>query len=470
MKIVHFTAECYPVAKTGGLGDVLGALPKYLNNEKNIEAMVVMPYVNNDYVSNHKFDTDFEFVMPHSSNHLKVVILKSVDSEFPLYLVNIEGFNHRQAVYGYHDDPYFFVAFQTAALMWLHQWEDGPDIIHCHDFHTGFIPFMMKHAHQFHKFRDIPTVFTIHNGEYQGQLPWEVVSSFPWFDTEYLPLLEWNHTVNAMAAAIKCAWKVSTVSPQYMKELMASDHELAPLLRAEQEKCSGILNGIDNAEWDSQTDKHLNYHYSVKNLVSGKTKNKEEICKTFGFNKNYPLVTFIGRLVEQKGADVLANAIWRSINELDYKINFLIIGSGNEELSYGLNEMKHHTQGRFNCYIGYNESLARKAYAGSDFLVMPSRFEPCGLNQFYAFRYGTIPIARTVGGLFDSVIDINDEGGNGIRFIHLTSDDLIHSFYRAQELFNNKKHFLSIKRFIMKQDFSWEKSVKKYINLYKSIL
>ncbi len=470
MKIVHFSAECYPVAKTGGLGDVVGALPKYLNKEEDVEAMVVMPYINNEYVNSHQFDVDFEFVMPHSNNQLKVLILKGKDADFPLYLVNIEGFNHRQGVYGYHDDPYFFVAFQTAALMWIHQWADLPDVVHCHDFHTGFIPFMMKHAHQFHRFRNIPTVFTIHNGEYQGQLPWEVVSSFPWFDHQYRPLLEWKDSVNAMAAAIKCAWKVTTVSPQYMIELKESDHDLAPLLRDEAGKCSGILNGIDNDEWNPNADKHLKHNYSVRNLVSGKAKNKDEICETFGFNKNYPLITFIGRLVEQKGADILANSIWKAINEADFKINFLIIGSGNDELSNGLNEMKNHTAGRFNCYIGYNEALARNAYAGSDFLVMPSRFEPCGLNQFYAFRYGTVPIARTVGGLFDSVIDMNDENGNGIRFINLNEGDLLHSFYRAEELFNNKKQFLNIKRFIMKQDFSWDKSAKTYINLYKSIL
>lgn len=470
MKILHFTTECYPVAKTGGLGDVLGALPKYLNNEEDTEAMVVMPYVHNDYVINHQFDVDFEFVMPHSNNHLKVQILKSKDIDFPLYLVSIEGFNHRQDVYGYHDDPYFFVAFQTAALIWVHQWKFLPDIIHCHDFHTGFVPFMMKYAHQFHRFRDIPSIFTIHNGEYQGQTSWEVVSSFPWFDHEYRTLLEWNESVNAMAAAIKCAWKVTTVSPQYMVELKKSDHELAPLLRYEDAKCSGILNGIDNDEWNPATDKNLSYNYSVRNLVGGKLKNKTEVCELFGFNPSYPLITFIGRLVEQKGADVLSDAIWRSINEVGDNINFLIIGSGNQELSDGLNKMKEDTKGLFNCYIGYNEQLARKAYAASDFLVMPSRFEPSGLNQFYAFRYGTVPIVRTVGGLLNSVTDINDEGGNGIRFINISSDDLLHAFGRAQELYNNKKKFLIIKRFIMKQDFSWNKSAKKYINLYKSVL
>src|SRR5690606_18019261 len=166
--------------------------------------------------------------------------------------------------------------------------------------------------------------------------------------------------------------------------------------------------------------------------------------------------------VNQKGADVLSDAIWKALTNYDTKINFLILGSGDTQLANGLEQMKIFTDGRFNCYIGYNEAVARKVYAGSDFLVMPSRFEPCGLNQFYALRYGTIPIVRTVGGLLDSVIDINDENGNGIRFIQLTTDDLLHSFYRATEIYEDKKNFIKIRKFIMKQDFSWETSAKKY--------
>ena len=469
MQIVHLSAECYPVAKVGGLGDVVGALPKYLNKTDGVEAMVVMPFVENKFTKSHHLQVDFEMHLPFGNRDLNVKILKNFDLGFPLYLVQIEGFSYREEVYGYRNDPYFFTAFQVSALNWIHQWSKLPDVIHCHDYHTGFVPFMMKHCHQYPRFRNIPTVFTIHNGKYMGQMPWDVVDYFPWFNTWDLPLLEWDDTLNAMASAVKCAWKVTTVSPQYMKELMEGDADLAPLFRQEWQKCTGILNGIDTIEWNPETDNKINHKYSVDNVTEGKELNKQEICEAFKLNPEFPLISFIGRFVDQKGADVLSDAIWRAIREFDAKMNFLVIGSGDQQLSNGLEQMKIFTDGRFNCYIGYNEGLAHKVYAASDFLVMPSRFEPCGLNQFYALRYGAVPIVRAVGGLLDSVQDIEDENGNGIRFIHLNTDDLLHAFHRAGELFENNAKLTEIRKFIMNQDFSWEKSANKYIELYEQL-
>lgn len=467
MQIVHLSAECYPVAKVGGLADVVGALPKYLNNLDGVQSMVVMPFVENEFTKTRKLVLDYETTFPFGNRQLFVKILKNDDLGFPVFLVQIEGFAHREEVYGYRNDSYFFTAFQIAALNWIHQWSFLPDVIHCHDYHTGFVPFFMKHAHQYPRFRDIPSVFTIHNGEYQGQMPWEVVDYFPWFNTWDLPVLEFDNTLHAMATAIKTAWRVTTVSPQYMKELMDGESTLSSLLRHERKKCVGILNGIDIEEWNPETDNKLDHQYSRKTVEEGKNRNKQQLCDHFSFNPEYPIISFIGRFVDQKGADVLSDAIWKALTNYDSKINFLILGSGDNQLANGLEQMKIFTDGRFNCFIGYNEALAHKVYAGSDFLIMPSRFEPCGLNQFYALRYGTVPIVRTVGGLLDSVKDINDEGGNGIRFINLNTDDLLHSFYRATELYQDKERFQKIRKFIMKQDFSWEASAKKYMKLYE---
>lgn len=469
MLIVHLSAECYPVAKVGGLADVVGALPKYLNRIEDTNALVIMPMVESKFVHNHHLELDYAFDMPFKDSTKKVRILKNEDLDFPVFLVQIEGFGYRDQVYGYPNDPFYFLAFQTAALMWMHQWEIKPDIIHCHDHHTGFVSFMMKYVHMFPKFRETPSIFTIHNGKYLGQYSYDMADYFPWFDTWQFPMLEWDGELNAMASAIKCAWAVSTVSPQYMIELSHGDSTIAPLLRQESAKTLGILNGIDNDEWNPEDDTFLNINYSYKNLVRGKRENKLEICSQFGFNPQFPLISFIGRFVPQKGADVLSDAIYHTINELRWDVNFLIVGSGNQDFANGLEHMKTYTQGKFNTYIGYNEELARKVYAASDFIVMPSRFEPCGLNQFYALRYGSVPIVRTVGGLLDSVIDINDENGNGIRFIQLNRDDLNHAFYRALNLYKNKKEFNKLRKFIMQQDNSWEKSAQKYQQLYEKL-
>lgn len=469
MNIIHLSAECYPVAKVGGLADVVGALPKYLNKIENVKSMVVMPFVENKFTKSHKLTIDFEMSLPFGGRTLLVKILKNEDLDFPLFLVQIEGFSQREEVYGYRNDSYYFTAFQIAVLNWMHQWSALPDVVHCHDHHTAFVPFLMKHAHQYPRFRNIPTVFTIHNGKYQGQMSWNVVDYFPWFDTWQLQLLDWNGTLNAMASAIKCAWKVTTVSPQYMNELMEGNEGLAPLFRAESQKCGGILNGIDNAEWNPETDPHLAHHYTAKNVTQQKEQNKQEICEAFNFKPQYPLFSFIGRFVDQKGADVLSDAIWKTISEHNGKANFLILGSGDKQFTQGLEQMKALTDNRFNTYIGYNETLARKVYAASDFLVMPSRFEPCGLNQFYALRYGAIPIVRTVGGLKDSITDFEDQGGNGIRFVQLTPEDIIHAFYRAGELYSDKEKFNQLRKYIMNQDFSWEKSANKYLHLYENL-
>ncbi|WP_406649715.1 glycogen/starch synthase [Ornithobacterium rhinotracheale] len=407
--------------------------------------------------------------LPFGKNKLEVKIWKTHDFGYNLYLIEIEGFSHREKVYGYGDDDYYFVAFQVAALNWIHQWDEMPDVIHCHDYHTGFIPFLMKYAHQYPKFRETPSVFTIHNGKYQGQMPWEIADYFPWFDTWQMPLLVWDNCINAMATAVKCAWRVNTVSPQYMKELMDGDSSLAPLFRQEWQKCIGILNGIDNDEWNPETDKNLVFNYSQKNAIKGKTENKKALCERFGFDEKLPIITFIGRFVDQKGVDVLADAVWKAINILDFQANFFILGSGDQDLSDGVQQMKYYLDDRFNVFIGYDEALARIAYAGSDFMIMPSRFEPCGLNQFYTFRYGGLPIVRTVGGLLDSVIDFEDEGGNGIRFINLSSDDILHAIHRAITLKADKKRINAIIKNNMKLDFSWDKAAQNYLDMYKSL-
>ncbi|MXV37947.1 glycosyltransferase [Flavobacteriaceae bacterium Ap0902] len=470
MLIVHLSAECFPVAKVGGLADVVGALPKYLNKIEGTESMVIMPFVENKFTRTHSLSVDYSFDMPFGGGHTRVNILKNDDLEFPLFLVQIEGFGIREEVYGYDNDPLYFLAFQIAVLIWIHQWDLQPDIIHCHDQHTGFVPFMMKHAHMFPKFRNTPSIFTIHNGEYQGKYSKDLTQYFPWFDTWQFPLLEWDNELNAMASAIKCAWMVTTVSPQYMSELASEPNSIAMLLRQEYQKTTGILNGIDVEEWNPMKDHFLKYNYNIESVTKGKESNKLDICNHFGFDPALPLVSFIGRFVPQKGADVLSDAIWRYLKEFNGEMNFLMVGSGDPLFAHGLDEMKQFTQSKFNTYIGYNEGMARNVYAATDFLIMPSRFEPSGLNQFYALRYGAVPIVRTVGGLLDSIIDIDDENGNGIRFIHLNTDDIIHALRRAKDLYNNKKKLNKLRKFIMQQDFSWEKSAIKYHALYEKLL
>lgn len=470
MKVIHISAECYPAAKVGGLADVVGALPKYQTN-LDYESAVIMPYYDNKYAKNSKYTTDFKCTVDLAENSYKAVVYKVENSfedlGFHLYQVKIKDLLDRESVYGYEDDTERFIAFQKVVLDWILQFIKAPEVIHCHDHHTGLIPFMLTQCTKYKSMRGIPTVFTIHNAEYQGEFPFEKLSYLPEYDLEYSGILEWDYAINPMAAAIKACWRYTTVSPNYMNELPYASTGLDWLFDTEREKSVGILNGIDADVWNSSTDTMIAKNYSVNTVEVGKKANKLVLCEKFGLNPNKPLVAFIGRLVYQKGADIMAGIFDRALDAND--INGLVLGSGDPHAEFLLNELKEKYPGRYNTFIGYDEELSHLIYAGADFLIMPSRFEPCGLNQLYALRYGTIPVVRTTGGLKDTVKDIGEKGGFGIRHEHVTVDDVALAITRANKLYNDTDEFKRIRKEIMKIDNSWESSAKEYIELYNLI-
>jgi starch synthase len=271
-----------------------------------------------------------------------------------------------------------------------------------------------------------------------------------------------------LATGIKCAWKVTTVSNTYLHEMRFISNGLEPLFEYEKGKSLGILNGIDFKVWNPETDNYLNNHFDKTSSEEGKRANKNILCETFGLDKEKPLFVFIGRLVGEKAADLLPQAIIDSFNYIGRKMNFLILGSGENEVEEKLNQLKNISEKDFNVYIGYNEKLSHLMYAGADFLLMPSRVEPCGLNQMYAMRYGTIPLVRKTGGLKDTVIDLGEENGYGITFNEASVGSITHAIFRATELFHEKPTFHSLRRKIMELDFSWDNSAQQYVDLYKN--
>ena len=470
MEIIHVSAECYPVAKVGGLGDVVGALPKYQQEAGHI-AKVVMPCYNTPFFRENQFELVHQGGMwlGNSWHHFNVIKEKTNKLGFDLYLVDIPGLLNQESVYGHWNDQERFTAFQIAFLDWLSAWNDLPDIIHCHDHHTGLIPFMVTQCGKYASLKTIPTVFTIHNAQYQGQMGWDHMYWLPSFDPWKTGLMDWNHLINPMAAAIKCAWRVTTVSPGYLHELMGSANGLESLFRQEASKCVGILNGIDTNIWNPASDIMISQHYNSRNLVTGKRKNKEIICQMFHLDPTKPLFSFIGRLVGDKGADLLPGAILRSVTETGGAASFLVLGSGDAHIEWALEDIKSSLNSEYNTFIGYNEKLSHLIYAGSDFLLMPSRVEPCGLNQLYSLRYGTMPMVRSVGGLKDTVIDFGDDDGYGIRFEQPSIQDLCDSVDRALELYREPTKLNSLRRRMMKLDFSWSKSTQQYIDLYYTL-
>ena len=472
MEIIHIAAECYPVAKAGGLGDVVGALPKYQAQAGHI-TKVVLPMYRTKFL----YENNWDLVHEGSQHigyhyfHYSVIRERSNKLGFDLYLVDINGLLDREKIYGYDDDLERFLAFQVAVCDWINKWSHKPDIIHCHDHHSGLVPFMIKYCFEFRdKLADIPTVFTVHNAQYQGWIPWEKYYYLPAFDSWKWGMLDWDHTINPLASAVKCAWKVTTVSNSYLDELKSAANGLEDLFNYEQGKSNGILNGIDNDVWDPNTDSLIAKNYNQELVDKGKKKNKKELAGRFGLDPDKPLVSFIGRLVGEKSADLLPEAISQSIYHHHGNANFLVLGSGDPVLEEKLDHMKHQFSGYYNSHIGYDEGLSHLIYAGSDFLLMPSRVEPCGLNQMYALRYGTVPMVRSVGGLRDTVKDMGEWQGFGIRFDQASVNDITYSVGRAIDLYTNKPDLYSwMRKHMMSIDHSWDGAAGQYLELYASL-
>lgn len=471
MNIIHLSAECYPVAKVGGLGDVLGALPKYLCRD-GIHASVVIPYYDRKFVRENPFEIVFESSLSVGKKIFNYQILKESNGMlgFDLYLIRIPKLLDRPEIYGYPDEIEQFIAFQICFLDWLLKSDKKPDIIHCHDHHAGLVPFLIKHAFLFKPLANIPTVCTIHNAEYQGCLGWDKIDLLPEFDQSKSDLLHWDTCINSLAASIKCATKFTTVSPSYLEELSQNSNGLEELFQKEKSKGLGILNGIDAQVWNPQQDLLIYKNYTAETVNQDKEENKIRLCAEFGLNPDLALVVFIGRLVIEKGADLLTETISTCLKNYHGKLNIIVLGSGDSLTEKALKKLSLKNNKHYGLYIGYNEELAHRMYAGADFLLMPSRVEPCGLNQLYAIRYGTIPIVHKTGGLKDTVIDLENKDGYGLSFENLNLESIAHALEKAISLFANREIIAETRKKMMVLNFSWDKSSKAYIQLYKNIL
>ena len=474
--ILHLAAECYPAAKSGGLGDVVGALPKYLN-QLGVGAGVVIPKYSLKWINSKQWRERWrgEVRLGNRSISFRVEELEGENLGFPLHVVDIPGFYDRDGIYADNHSGYGFgdeiersLLFQQSVLKWVQNWDVKPSVLHCHDHHTGLVPFMVKYCPEYRNLSHIPTVFTIHNGLYQGAYRWQNISSLPFFDSNAVGMIEWGGLINPMASALKCAWRVTTVSPGYLQELMDSSNGLEPLFKSEWRKCVGILNGIDSQIWNPAEDKYLAHQLKDNNIPHFKWQNKADLLEKFNLRSGYPLIVFIGRLVSEKGADLIPQMVREILYHSPQKAVFAILGTGDKRLMQNFAELEREFPSYVGAALEYNEGLAHRIYAGADFLLMPSQIEPCGLNQFYAMRYGTVPVVRSIGGLRDSVPDIGtpDGSGRGIRFDRYAVDDLTMATYRAIKVWHDEDYLYTLRTKIMGLDFSWETAAQRYIEQY----
>ena len=471
--IIHISTECYPLAKAGGMADVVGALPSY-QLEHGWKASVVIPHYDLPLITKakKKMVSKASLKTGQGSIPFKVNLLKSEDVDFDVYTIEVPQLYFRDSIYlaedgyGFHDEALRNTFFQRAVLKWLDKGKHPFDLIHCHDHQAGFIPFLTKSTNSYKSLKKLPVFYSIHNGAYNTRLNW---------DDDFLPEIsanskfeiDWDGQADAVRAAIRFSDHVSTVSPTYLEELQSELPQMKQEFELYPSKFSGILNGIDVKIWDPKSDKLIDHH--LKSSVDKfKKANKSELLEELYQLEGIPLISCIGRFAYQKGSDLLAAACERILGRFGF-VNFFILGSGDKHIEYEIQSLRDRFPERVACYIGYNEAVAHKVYAASDFILMPSRFEPCGLNQMIGMRYGALPIARRTGGLKDTVVDY-ESGGMGISHEHSSVENLIDAMARALHLYQNRKGFNKLRKHAMKADNSWSLSAKKYGAIYDQLM
>lgn len=477
MKIMFVGAECAPFFKTGGLGDVLGALPKEIA-KKGEEVAVLLPFHARLFPDKFKDKVEdlFNFTVHVGWREQYCGIKRLVRDGVTYYFVDNRYYLGREGIYGYPDDGERYAFFQMAAIEALEQIPFIPDIMHVNDYHTAMIPFLLKEKYRWiNAYHNIKTVLSIHNLQFQGRYEAGILPDLFGMGMEkyYDGTIRFEEDVNFMKAGLIYADQTITVSPSYAQEIRTPDfgEGLEAILNQESWRLQGFLNGIDYDIYNPETDTHIDTQFSKKTLKK-KLKNKMSLQKELGLpeNQHTMLIGVVSRLTRQKGFQLLLAELW---NLLQFDVQIVVLGTGDPDFEDSFRYFDHTYPDKCRSIIDFNVDLAQKIYASCDLFLMPSAFEPCGLSQMIAMRYGTIPLVHEIGGLRDSVKPYNPitHEGTGFSFVDFSSYVLMETLKQAMEVYYNepdtwKKMMLAG----MNKDFSWETASQKYEDLYHEII
>ena len=478
MKVLYVTAECWPFIKTGGLGDVAYALPKALKKE-GVDVRVIMPkYSNIPTYLKDKFKPVAEFSVKVGWRNQYCGIESMELDGVTFYFIDNEFYFKRSdqpSIYGHGDDPERFAFFTNAVLAAIEKLNFYPDVMNLNDWHTGMIPLILKENYgHLRKYKNIKTVYTIHNLQYQGIFNKDILGNI--FDLSYDHFnngdIEFYGNVNFMKAGIVFADEVTTVSETYAKEIQTEFYGegLDGLLKANAYKLEGILNGIDYDLNNPATDNAIFVNFDV-NCIEKKLENKKKLQEILGLevNPDIPLVGIVSRLTSQKGLDLINYMMPEIMSE---NLQMVVLGTGEHQYQSMFNYYNSNFSDKLSARITFDTAFAQQIYAACDIFLMPSLYEPCGIGQMLAMRYGSIPIVRETGGLKDTVIPYNKftGEGNGFSFANYNAHEMFFTLQKAIKLYQDKNIWNNLIINAMNTDNSWKKSAQDYIRIFKSLI
>lgn len=474
MKILYAASEAAPFVKSGGLGDVAQALPAELSKTKDVEVCVFIPYyksIKDNPEIQVEFVKSFAVNVAWRQEYVGIFKVVSKSKKLKYYLIDNEHYFYRDGIYGHYDDGERFTYFSIAILEAMRQLDYFPDVIHCNDWQTALIP-VLKKALYAGVYDNVRTVFTIHNIEYQGKMPNEFFEDVIGVDEYWRGTLTYDGCINFMKSAIVVADKVTTVSKTYAHEIRHAffAHGLQNILKENEYKIVGIVNGINTDLYNPAKDTSIFENYTAAN-ISGKAKNKEEMQKMLGLpvNPDVPVVAMISRLVSHKGLDLVEYVMGELMGR---NLQFVVIGTGDSRYEDMFNFNAYVHGDKMSANITFNPTLANRVYAGADIFLMPSKSEPCGLSQLIAMRYGTVPVVRETGGLWDTVPPLNIETleGRGFTFKGYNAHDMLGAVDRCIDFYYNKEKWNKHVKNLIRYNSSWKAPVVEYLNVYNEII
>ena len=469
-KVLFVASEARPFIATGGLADVIGSLPQSLAKDPNYDIRVVLPLYS-DIKTEYRRKMSYlgNIYVPLSWRNKYCGIFTCVENGVTFYFIDNEEYFKRPGCYGYYDDGERFAFFCRSVLEILPIIEFYPEVLHCHDWQAALAAIYLKTIYcQRPEYQFIRALFTIHNIEYQGKYSLDILGDLFGIDYANAYLLEYQGCINLMKGAIECCERFSTVSPTYANEIKTEQyaHGLQDIIRKNENKLTGILNGIDVDSYNPEKDTALFAQFSANELDNKKIC-KKELQKMLGLPvKDVPMIAMISRLVSHKGLELVKTVAEDILHE---DVQFVLLGTGDNHYEEYFRDLGRRYEGKASINIAFNGDLSRKIYSGADIFLMPSVSEPCGLSQMIASRYATIPVVRETGGLFDSIKPYG-AGGNGFTFASCNPYDMLYVLHEALDTYKKKEEWKVLMKTAATTDFSWERSAEEYKTLFNNTI